>query len=89
MYSPTGVHDEDEMKKESSMLHRLKNFVASLGACLLFVYVFLPYLTESVGILNKMSHYLESNGIDPSRYYYTDVEQVKEAENYLKTVLDQ
>jgi hypothetical protein len=76
------------MKKEPSMLHRLKDFVTSLSVCLLFVYVFLPYLTESVGILNKMSHYLESNGIDPSRYYYTDVEQVREAENYLETVLD-
>lgn len=87
MYSRP-AHDEEEMKKEPSMLHRLRNFVASLSVCLLFVYVFLPYLTESISILNRMSHYLESNGIDPSRYYYTDVEQVKEAENYLQDVLD-
>ncbi len=36
-----------------------------------------------------MSQYLENNGIDPTRYYYTDVVQVKEAENYLDIVLDQ
>jgi hypothetical protein len=76
------------MKKETSMTQKLINFAASLGFCLIFVYVFLPYLTESVGILNRMSQYLEHNGIDPSRYYYTDVVQVKEAELYLDTVLD-
>ncbi|KJS03470.1 MAG: hypothetical protein VR65_00380 [Desulfobulbaceae bacterium BRH_c16a] len=77
------------MKKETSMLQKIGKLTASLSVCLVFVYVFLPYLTESVGILNRMSQYLESNGIDPTRYYYTDVVQVKEAENYLKTVLDQ
>ena len=34
-----------------------------------------------------MSVYLDKNGIDPSRYYYTDVEQVQEGEDYLRTVL--
>ena len=77
------------MKKETSMLQKIRNFAASLSVCLVFVYVFLPYLTESVGILNRMSQYLESNGIDPTRYYYTDVAQVKEAENYLEKVLEQ
>jgi hypothetical protein len=33
-----------------------------------------------------MSDSLEKNGIDPSRYYYTDVEQVKEAELYLDSI---
>lgn len=71
------------------MLRKVGKLAVSLSVCLIFIYVFLPYLTESVGILNRMSQYLESNGIDPTRYYYTDVAQVKEAENYLDTVLNQ
>jgi hypothetical protein len=77
------------MNKETSMLRKVGKLAVSLSVCLIFIYVFLPYLTESVGILNRMSQYLESNGIDPTRYYYTDVAQVKEAENYLDTVLNQ
>ncbi len=77
------------MKKEASMLQKCTKFAASLSACLVFVYVFLPLMTESVDVLNRMSQYLDVNGIDPTRYYYTDVEQVKEAENYLQTVLDE
>jgi len=67
--------------------HRLRIFAAALSAALLFVYVFLPFLTHSFGILSRMSAYLDWNGIDPSRYYYTDVEQVAEAEQYLRSVL--
>lgn len=70
------------------MLQKCTKFAASLIACLVFVYVFLPFLTESVGVLNRMSQYLDTNGIDPTRYYYTDVEQVKEAEHYLHSVLN-
>lgn len=53
----------------------------------MFVYVFLPFLTNSFAILGSMSAYLDENGIDPTRYFYTDVEQVKEAELYLDSVL--
>lgn len=70
------------------MLKKIGKFAVSLSVCLVLIYVVLPYLTESVGILNRMSQYLETNGIDPTRYYYTDVAQVKESENYLETVLD-
>ena len=76
------------MEKAAGITSRYTKFVLSLGTCLFFVYVFLPYVTESVGVLNSMSQYLDNNGIDPTRYYYTDVEQVKEAENYLSTVLE-
>jgi hypothetical protein len=38
-------------------------------------------------ILHRMSQHLTENGIDPTRYYYTDVEQVKESENYLRQAL--
>lgn len=76
------------MIKIHSMRNRYSKFAGLLMICLLFVYVFLPFLTKSVTILNRMSQYLDNNGIDPTRYYYTDVEQVKEAENYLATVLD-
>jgi hypothetical protein len=47
----------------------------------------LPRVTRSVDVLRRMSLALEENGIDPSRYYYTDVEQVIESELYLRTVL--
>jgi len=72
---------------EKSLSVRLKNFVLALGATFAFVYVFLPLLTSSCGILNRMSVYLDANGIDPTRYYYTDVEQVKEGEEYLYRAL--
>lgn len=62
---------------EKSLPVRLKNFVLVLGTALVFVYIFLPFLTNSFGVLNRMSVYLDENGIDPTRYYYTDVEQVK------------
>ncbi len=70
-----------------SLPKRLRNFVAACAAALLFVFVFLPFLTRSFDILDRMSAYLDENGIDPSRYYYTDVEQVAEAEKYLESVL--
>ncbi len=73
---------------DKSLLHRLFNFTIILSGVLLFVYVFLPFLTDSFAILSSMSAYLEENGIDPTRYYYTDVEQVKEAEQYLDSVLN-
>ena len=71
-----------------SLPQRLRNFAVTLGVALLFVYVFLPFLNNSFEILNKMSAYLDENGIDPTRYYYTDVEQVAEAEQYLETALE-
>ena len=73
---------------DKSLFHRLRKFTVILGGVMLFVYVFLPFLTDAFPILSRMSAYLDENGIDPTRYYYTDVEQVKEAEQYLDTVLD-
>ena len=73
---------------EKSLSVRLRNFALVLGSALAFVYIFLPLLTTSCGILNRMSVYLDNNGIDPTRYYYTDVEQVQEGEEYLRSVLE-
>ncbi len=72
---------------KKTLPQRIKIFIVTLGAALLFVFVFLPFLTNSFDILSRMSAYLDENGIDPSRYYYTDVEQVKESEQYLDSVL--
>ena len=74
---------------EKSLPVRLKNFVLALGSTLAFIYLFLPMLTNSVGVLHRMSLYLADNGIDPTRYYYTDVEQVKEGEEYLRFALEE
>ena len=71
----------------NSLPQRLRKFIITFGALLLFVYGFLPFLTNSFTVLNRMSQYLDENGIDPTRYYYTDVVQVKEAEEYLDSVL--
>ena len=73
---------------EKSLAVRLKNFVLATGTALAFVYLFLPLLTNSCGILHRMSVYLDNNGIDPTRYYYTDVDQVQEGEEYLRSVLE-
>jgi len=72
---------------EKNFSVRFRNFFLVLGTALAFVYLFLPALTDSFEILHRMSVYLDKNGIDPSRYYYTDVEQVQEGEDYLRTVL--
>lgn len=71
-----------------SLATRARRFVVAFGITCAFIYLFLPALTHSVGILHRMSVYLDNNGIDPSRYYYTDVEQVKESEMYLREVLE-
>lgn len=74
--------------KFTEFFHRTGKFVLVMGTTLVLIYGLLPWLTNSVGILNRMSLYLDDNGIDPTRYYYTDVEQVAEAEQYLRTVLE-
>lgn len=73
---------------ENSLPQRLGKFILVLGVILSFIFVLLPLLTNACPILHRMSVYLDDNGIDPTRYYYTDVEQVKESENYLRRVLD-
>ena len=70
-------------------LGRIVKFIIVMGSTLVLIYGVLPMLTGSVGILNRMSVYLADNGINPSYYYYTDVEQVAEAEQYLRTVLEE
>ncbi len=59
-----------------------------MGLAFFFVYGFLPFLTKSFSVLDQMAVSLEENEIDPSRYYYTDVSQVKESELYLREALD-
>ena len=64
---------------EQSLFFRTKKFILVLGIAFAFVYCLLPLLTNSIGILNRMSLFLEETGIDPTRYYYTDVDQVIES----------
>ena len=72
---------------DKSLAIRIRNFSLVLCAVMLFVYGFLPLLTSSLPPLRRMSATIEDSGIDPSRYYYTDVEQVHEAERHLDQVL--
>lgn len=72
---------------EKSLPVRLRNFTLVMGLTLLFIYGALPLLTKSVPPLQHMADSLEDTGIDPTRWYFTDVEQVKESERYLNMVL--
>lgn len=72
---------------EKSLSDRISRFVIVFGLTLILIYGLLPWLTGSFDILNRMSLALDENGINPSRYYYTDVEQVIESEQYLRIVL--
>ena len=73
---------------EKTRLRRITECGMLLCAALSFVYGILPMLTRSVEILDTMSVHIEENNIDPTRYYYTDVEQVVEAERYLHLALE-
>ena len=73
---------------EKNLSDRISRFVIVFGLTLILVYGLLPWLTGSFDVLNRMSLSLDENGINPSSYYYTDVEQVIESEQYLRIVLD-
>lgn len=70
-----------------SARQRLFRLTATVAGTLFFFCLVLPALNRSVPILGKMASDLAENGIDPTRYYYTDVEQVKEGERYLSRAL--
>lgn|GEM_PF-773813 len=78
----------DILMSEKTFLTRIRQFVLAAGIMFSFVYLFLPFLTKSCSPLQHMAECLEETGIDPSRYYYTDVEQVQEGELYLRSVLE-
>lgn len=84
----TRTSNKTSPARASSLLRRLYSFTAVLGLLLAFVYGGLPLLTDSVDILHRMSRVLSEQDIDPSRYYYSDVAQVREAELYLQLALD-
>ena len=58
---------------------RLCRLAVAIGCALLFSNVMLPALTRSCDRLERMAAVIEDSGIDPSRYYYTDVAAVGEA----------
>ncbi len=72
---------------EKNLPHRITGFIFVFGLTLAIVYGLLPWMTGSFDVLNRMSQSLEETGINPSSYYYTDVEQVIESEQYLRNVL--
>lgn len=76
------------MNLSLDLLRRLGLFVLALALTFSVIYGALPWLTQSVDILQRMSVLLEEQNIDPSRYYYTDVAQVAESEHYLRAALN-
>lgn len=73
---------------EKKLFERVGSFILVFGLTLFFIYGVLPWVTGSFDILNHMAQSIDETGINPSSYYYTDVEQVIESEQYLRTVLD-
>ncbi len=78
----------DKSVTEKTFMIRIRKFFIVFGLTLMVVYGLLPLLTGSIGILDRMASSLDENGINPSSYYYTDVEQVIESEHYLRRALD-
>lgn len=68
---------------------RIWSFSVLLSGMVVLIFGILPWLTSSVDILHRMSITLDTNDIDPTRYYYTDVVQVAESELYLATALNE
>lgn len=73
---------------QQNWMHRIAGFVLVFGLTLAIIYGVLPWVTRSFDVLNRLSLSLEETGINPTSYYYTDVEQVIESEHYLETVLN-
>ena len=85
---PGFLQGHDIMAKKS-LIRRLAAFVFVLWVTFAVIYGLFPWMTHSFDPLTRMSQSLNETGIDHSRYYYTDVEQVRESEQYLRGVLDQ
>lgn len=85
---PPGLLPGHDMMTEKKLPCRITRFVIVFGLVLTFIYGLLPWLTGSVDILNRMSQSLDETGINATSYYYTDVEQVIESEQYLRTVIN-
>ncbi len=71
-----------------SLPRRLGSFFLIVTAGFLFFYFLLPLLNDSFTILRHTSARLDALDIDPTRYYYTDVAQVREGEEYIRTALN-
>lgn len=52
-----------------------------------FFYILLSFITQKTPVLYRMSEVLEWHEIDPSRWYYSNVPQTLEGEQYLRGVL--
>lgn len=73
--------------QKQSLGKRLGKFFVGIVALLLFSNVFLPALTRSCDKLEHMAQVLEEDNIDPSRYYYTDIEAVGDANHELSNTM--
>jgi hypothetical protein len=83
-----GVEETDlDSLERLPLINRLVRLILALAFTFLFVYGVLPQVTSRVPILARMRTKLDSNGIAPSRYYYTDVDQVMEGEHYVRQAI--
>lgn len=64
---------------KGSLVGRWCRLTLAVSCVLVFSNVILPALTRSCDRLSRMAAALEDSGIDPSRYYYTDVPAVGDA----------
>ena len=73
--------------RDVTLGRRLVRLALAMGGLLLFATILLPTLTRSCEPLQRMAQVIEDSGIDPSRYYYTDVEAVGEAVHTIENAL--
>ncbi len=72
---------------KASFSIRVRRLLLGLVAMVVFSNVLLPALTRSCDKLEYMATVLDERDIDPSRYYYTDIEAVSEANQNISDTL--
>lgn len=66
---------------------RFGKLLLGIAVIVLFSTVLLPTLTRSCDKLAQLSAMLEEKEIDPSRYYYSDVDKVGDASQELSNTM--
>jgi len=72
---------------QQSLTVRFGKLLLGISAIVLFSTVLLPSLTRSCDKLAQLSAMLEEKEIDPSRYYYSDVDKVGDASQEMSNTM--
>ncbi len=75
------------MSKKSA-LRRWSSFTLALALTWVACFVAAPALVECSPAMTQMARFIDSSGIDTTRYYYTDVECVTRANINTQNTID-